>query len=1082
MLLFNKKTLQKALIAYNFQPTPAQKEAAQKWAAMIADGSLKKEKETAVSGEFKQLIMQDILGYCGVSGDAPQTMAVEEQIGTGRVDLALGQFAPENRTITAPFELKGAKTSLDAIMAGRSKTPVEQAWEYGMDAVGASWVLVSNYLEIRLYAVGHGRKEYIGWQLENLADPQELASLHLLLSAQNLLTGKTKALLVASEQEDQDITNRLYSEYKTLRGDLISTICAQNETCQPRRAITFAQKILDRVLFTAFAEDTGLLPENTLKKVYEAKNDFSTATVWDNFKTLFQFIDKGNKEQGIPAYNGGLFAKDSELDSLIVPDDICHEFKKIGDYDFASEVTVHILGHLFEQSITDIEAMQAEALGQKPPATSKKKQDGVVYTPPFVTAFIIEQTLGRTLKERFLTLLKRYAKESEMPEAEQDIVWKGKDSEVKFWTAYREELFKLRILDPACGSGAFLIAAFDYLESEYNRVNGHISILTGGTEIGTDLFDTHSNILTENLYGVDLNLESIEITKLSMWLRTANINDKLKSLDDNIKRGNSIIADKKLDEAAFNWKNNFPKICKEGGFDIVIGNPPYVRQELIKPYKDYLKKHYKVYHGVVDLYAYFYELGLKYLKQGGRLGYISSSTFFRTSSGQPLRLFMTKKAQLESVIDFGDLQIFPGVTTYPVVMTCQKAESLLKKPAGALDFIKLTEDVPENLAAHFEAEKEAMPQKQLGAQSWQLESKALANLRQKIKGKHKTLKQLYGSPLYGIKTGLNEAFIIDRAAHDQLIQQDPKSGELLKPFLEGKDLKKWRVEHKNLSLVLMPRGWTNQQGKFANEAEAWAWLSQTYPAIAAYLAPFEQKAKKRTDKGDYWWELRACAYYDKFDAPKIIYPVISQGAKFSIDTTQLYGNDKIFILNGDETLLALLNSYVSWFYLFGVCSPLRGGQWRLELREQNISTIPIPKATKKQKTALAILAQTIQQKAESRYAIESAVRQRIPDLCPSTATSGVAMSGCKLTKKLQDWPSLDFTAFQAEIKKTFKTEIPLTERNQWENWLAEEKAKIQILGQEIALLEQDLNKQVYTLFKLTKADIELLENSLEGQV
>ena len=210
--------------------------------------------------------------------------------------------------------------------------------------------------------------------------------------------------------------------------------------------------------------------------------------------------------------------------------------------------------------------------------------------------------------------------------------------------------------------------AFDFLKAELTRVNDKIAELEGRETHIDDLLDPDSEILANNLFGVDVNAESVEITKLSLWIKTARRGKVLDTLSDTIRVGDSLIENANFAylEHGFDWAGAFPKVMgEEGGFDVVLGNPPYVRMELLKAFKPYLETRYEVVSDRADLYAYFYERGLRLLKPGGRLGYISSSTFFKTGSGRPLREYLLREATIESVVDFGDLQLFEGVTTYP---------------------------------------------------------------------------------------------------------------------------------------------------------------------------------------------------------------------------------------------------------------------------------------------------------------------------------------------------------------------------------------------------------------------------------
>ncbi|MCB1386800.1 MAG: N-6 DNA methylase [Nitratireductor sp.] len=1063
MSLFNPKTLARHIGAPAAIPD-THREIATRWAAMVADKRVETLKETELHSEFNAQIIQGMLGYTGASAGAAYSVSSEKAILKGSVDLALGSFTPEKSEIIAPLELKGAKTKdLDAIMPGRNKSPVQQAWEYATAAPGVKWVLISNMVELRIYGFGEGTADYERFDLGKLTDPTEYARLTLLLSADNLLSGKTAELLKESRREDKDITDALYADYKQLRSTLIFSVRQQMPDLDPLQAIAIAQTVLDRVLFIAFAEDTRLLDENTLLNCFKAQNQFAPQPVWQNFKGLFSAINTGNKALNIPPYNGGLFAPDPIVDQLQIPDEVCEKFKDIGEYDFASEVSVTVLGHIFEQSIADVERLQAEARGEevepekKTGTTGRRKRDGVVYTPDYIARFIVEQTLGTHLKEIFAGIVTDFAQKGADPEDYEAIKWKRKSAELEAWEAYRDRLKTLRIVDPACGSGVFLVMAFDYMKAELTRVNDKIADLKGG-HLG-DLFDPDSEILTNNLFGVDVNAESIEIAKLSLWVKTARRGKPLDSLGANLKVGDSLIEDSSYAYLShgFTWATAFSQVFAEGGFDVVLGNPPYVRMELLKAMKPYLEKRFEVVSDRADLYCYFFERGLNLLKPGGRLGYISSSTFFKTGSGKPLRDFLRSKATLETVVDFGDLQIFEGVTTYPAILTMRR-EAPDKK--HELRFWKI-ETLPEaNFRASFEKKAETYTQSGLTSGSWELESPALKALREKIRKGKKTLKDVYGSPLYGIKTGLNEAFVIDTPTKNRLCAQDPKSTELLKPFLEGKDLKRWRAEPRGLWIIYIPK----------NRIDI-----DDYPAIRNWLLPFKEMLEKRATKQE-WFELQQAQEVDaaKLSEPKIIYNRFTNQPQFSIVNEPFWINDAPYFLPfGDGFLAANLNSNVAWWFL-KKATALRGGY--VQLLGRYVEPVPIPDATPVQKAELADLAEACQTAAEERYRLQQAFIRRIPDLAASGPLAGTEP---KLTNKLKEWWELpDFAAFRAEVKKALKADIPLAERSDWEDWIARDKAEIARLTAEIKANEARINAIVYELFDLTPEEIALLEASI----
>ncbi|SDH10514.1 DNA methyltransferase [Pelagibacterium luteolum] len=546
MNLFNRKTLKRHLHIVSIQSDHLTLIKA--WAEMIRTGRVYTLKEISLQGEFAAKIFQGILGYVGPSAGADYTLSTEQAILRGSVDLALGRFGGDIPEILAPLELKGADTrDLDAIMPGRNKTPVQQAWEYAVNARGVKWVLVSNMIELRLYGFGEGTAAYEGFQLDRLADPDEYARFMLLLSAENLLSGRTFELLKQSRAEDRDITDSLYRDYKTLRLKLIGAVQAADPTIAPLDAIAIAQKILDRVLFIAFSEDSGLLPDNTLSQAFITRDPYNPRPVWDNFKGLFKAIDQGSDALNIPRYNGGLFRQDDTINALTLPDEVCEGFKSLSEYDFASEVFVTVLGHIFEQSIADVERLQAQARGeeteteQSTGTTGRRKRDGVVYTPDYIARFIVAETLGAHLEETFTEILRAHARAEADLSDYATIAWRRKSAELEAWRAYRDRLKALRIVDPACGSGVFLIMAFDFLRAELTRVNDKIATMMGKGQHVEDLLDPDSEILTNNLFGVDVNVESIEIAKLSLWIKTARRGKVLDALSGNLRVGDSLI-------------------------------------------------------------------------------------------------------------------------------------------------------------------------------------------------------------------------------------------------------------------------------------------------------------------------------------------------------------------------------------------------------------------------------------------------------------------------------------------------------------------------------------------------------------
>jgi hypothetical protein len=593
------------------------------WLQHLRSGALDETKEVSLHGGFLERIFGDVLGYTTMAMAIEgkwELVAEKTVLAGGSADGAIGHFERGKSIVVAPIELKGATQFLEHAK-GRSLTPIQQGWDYANKTPESLWVIVSNYRETRLYAKSHGQAAYELFRLENLADKDEFLRFVALLGRDALLGGTSPKqsplaeMLLASEQAEQEVTNKLYTEYRETRATLFTELRRKHSNIAATELLAKTQTILDRLLFVAFAEDRELLPADTLAKAHGHRDPYHPRPVWDNFLSIFRSVDKGNPALGIPAYNGGLFRDIDGIEELEVSDEMCEKLKRFGTYNFRDDVSVDVLGHIFEQSITDLEELRKEAIQSDasvnsialnpqaiapPKRPSKRKVEGIFYTPPFVTSFLVRETLGRAMAEAW-----------ERAGGDRATT---KEQRISAWEMYQDELRGIRILDPACGSGAFLVAAFDALAHEYDRSNRALDEIRDRGQ--TSLFNLNKTLLNENLFGIDKNGESVEISKLSLWLKTAERGQRLTFLDRNIRRGNSVVNDPKVDPWAFDWgvgrlAHDFLETSSKGeeeaaaqidarwreGFDIVIGNPPYVRQELLGAYKDHWSGTFTTYNG-----------------------------------------------------------------------------------------------------------------------------------------------------------------------------------------------------------------------------------------------------------------------------------------------------------------------------------------------------------------------------------------------------------------------------------------------------------------------------------------------------
>ena len=1022
--LFRPDALRPHLKAFQLpRPLETYQAILSKWADMLSSGKANRFKEQEILGDFLNDVFCGVLDYARPADDPDRhTISREKhvQVDGKFADAVLGDFREGKEQFVVALEGKGPRDPLDRPFAGRHMSAVDQGYRYAIN-LPCDWIIVTSIRQTRLYYKGCDQQTYERFDTERLAEDEALLKKFVfLLGAARVvpLAGRCHLydLLAASEKVGKQLTKDFYVSYANMRQEAFESLCEVN-TSESRHAIlTATQKVLDRVLFTAFCEDRGLLPDAVLRRAFEHKDPFNPRPVWENFRGLFRSINAGNEALQIPAYNGGLFADDPVIDRLNVSDDVCAYFRDLGEYQYRSshEVTVDetadarvidvdILGHIFEQSITDLEQLRNELDGLVAPLGKEKhktrrKKEGAFYTPSFITRYIVEQSLGVVLTDRFEKLRTIHAGEASGTAAKaladprvydrESLNKPQRDALIRFWEAWQETLVSIRLCDPACGSGAFLIEAFDQMHTALQQSNDRLVELRGHQT----LFDMDRQILQNNLYGVDLNEEAIEICRLSLWIKTASRGKMLTSLDHNIRVGNSVVDDCQVHPKAFDWRAAFPEVFANGGFDVVVANPPYIRQEWLRPYKEFWAKRFPcVYAGTADIYVYFYALGLELLNPGARLAFISSNAFARAAYAERLREHL--RPSLEQFIDLGDTQVFSDAKdVYPAIVVLSKPNGPKTRDARRVRVrtVRLRrKDDPSRIGELVDSEGWDIPNSRLSAEGWQFDEPVVTALRDKLHGNSKALREFIDGKIYlGLKTGLNDAFVIDTPTRDRLVGAHAGSADVIKPFVGGQDLRRWYSEDSGRWLILMPNGTTAERCGHAGEEQAAIWLQVTYPAIADYLAPFEARARNRGDKGQFWWELRPCDYCDAFERPKIVYPDIAKSNRFHLDTTGLYcSNTTYFLPVGDWYLLGILNSKAIWFALGGISIPFgeRAGEYRYRLFSQYIDRLPVPIPSEPDRQGLATVAEQCNTTGQDLYAAQENFRRRLRSTFGQTA-------------------------------------------------------------------------------------------------
>jgi type I restriction-modification system DNA methylase subunit len=626
--------------------------------------NIRSSKEEQYQGEFLIDLFVNVLGY--TKNPTPNFTITTEYKNVKDSKKADGAILINDK-VKAVIELKGTNTT------DLNKIEV-QAFGYKNNQPDCVYVVTSNFEKLRFYI--DDATEHIDFNLFNLTE-KEFELLYLCLAYENIANDIPKKLKEQSLSKESAITKALYTDYSLFKRELHQDLVKQNPSFDALELFQKSQKLLDRFLFLFFAEDRQLLPPNSVRLILNDWRDLQERDedipLYNRFKKYFEYLNTGfkGKRYDVFAYNGGLFKPDEILDTIIIDDELLfkHTFK-LSEYDFVSEVDVNILGHIFENSLNELDEIKAQLEGGIiDKSSSKRKKDGVFYTPKYITKYIVDNTIGKLCID----------KKAEINIVEEDYFTDKKRTKItkqplfEKLTAYRNWLLQITICDPACGSGAFLNQALDFLIQEHRYIDELQAKLFGDAFV---LSDVEKSILENNLYGVDLNEESVEIAKLSLWLRTAQPNRKLNDLNNNIKCGNSLINDVTIaGEKAFNWQMEFPKIFEKGGFDVIIGNPPYVLcqpsntdEKTLNYYKNFEVASYKI-----DLFHLFFEASIKHLKEKGKLGFITPNTYLTNKYIQKMRNYILNNTNIETIVNYEDAVFFDAsVDVATIVLNKEK--------------------------------------------------------------------------------------------------------------------------------------------------------------------------------------------------------------------------------------------------------------------------------------------------------------------------------------------------------------------------------------------------------------------------
>jgi type I restriction-modification system DNA methylase subunit len=929
-----------------------------------------------------------------------------------------------NGEVIAVIELKDTKTTdLEKVTA--------QAFGYKHKHKNCMYIITSNFEKLRFYI--NDSVEHIEFNLFLLTE-ENFKLLWLCLAKKNLLADVPLKIKQQSLVEEGVITKKLYSDYSQFKKELFNNISNRNSQYSRIDLFKKTQKLLDRFLFILFAEDRLLLPPNFILKITEDWKKLQTLRIeqslYDRFKLYFKDLNEGNNKEDIFAYNGGLFEPDEILDDLTIDDTILEKgVLKLSSYDYNTDVDVNILGHIFEHSLGEIEEMQAELQGiVVDRSKTRRKKEGVFYTPRYITKYMVESSVGSLCEQKKLELKiveeDYIAQKFKTTEAEE----KRKKKLLKILDSYSNWLLQLTICDPACGSGAFLNAALEFLIAEHRYVDELAKKLLGHS---LPFSWTPNNILEHNLFGVDINEEAVEIARLSLWLRTASKERKLSNLSKNIKCGNSLIEDLSIDSnKAFNWKIEFPDVFAPGQFDVVIGNPPYVDiKALPKDIVEHLFILFESANNRINLFAIFIERALSLLKKKGVFSFIIPSALLTQESYHNLRRILLENTHLKRIVRLPNESFGGGageVKVDTIILTFQfaKADNSEIEVLLYKGFDRINEISALNTNQYFTIKQS----------KWTADkdhifrinvNDDISNIISKIEDHSEKLIKCadfcLGLTPYDKYKGHTPEQITNRAFH-----ATSKKDNTFKKFLAGNDVKRYFVK----------------------------WGGEEWISYGNWLgAPREQK---------FFTEKRILV--------KQIIDWTDKRLWAALTDEELYNSQNAFNLIAKpgyepEYLIAIINSRLMSFYLRKKFFEEYKDRFQ-KILIKDCKEFPIKQISIDSQKVFVEEVRLIISDINEFHGVKESLLKLV----------GMRYDSIIISNKLSDWSVLSFKEFLKELNRQ-KIKLNLIDQKEWMQHFDTEKQKATTLQKVIDDTDKRIDEMLYKLYDLEEAEIEIIENS-----
>ena len=996
-------------------------------------------------------------------------------------------------------EFKDIRSGLDVPQRrkGNTRSPVKQCLDYLKHAFDAAnlrspvfptWGIVTNMNEFRLYYRRTG-DEFCQRFIIKAADSREISLLddgeaalrqrflfQKIFRRELLITKHGKnglaALLDGQIFRERELEKGFYREYQEYREFVFGELVAANGEFAGTRGklVRLTQRFLDRCIFILFCENMGqalAFPSDLLRDMLMRESCAPTYSgnfdnIWSLVKQLFRAMRDGGPfppDHRINRFNGGLFEDLPELENLVIPNRVFCARGQGGSpeaidrsrktllylsarYNYGARgaarertITLYALGRIFEQSITDLEYMEAEAEGRESLAKlTRRKRDGVYYTPEWVTGYIVRETLGTRLAEIRAELGLELGES--LPSAEVAAYRKFANSKgrkaaraalgmlerLKRLDAYERAMNALKVLDPACGSGAFLIQALRFLLREQRAIAEERERITGAKS----LFDSDAvmrSILARNLYGVDINPESVEITQLALWLHTALPGKPLSNLEHHLRCGNSLIgpefeafyqlkhpqslfadlAEQERENVnVFDWEKAFPEALgdkvpvEKRGFDCVFGNPPYVKLQHFRTLKPdesdfYLEsreagrtpRYASARTGSFDLYLLFIEKGVSLLNDAGRMGFIAPSLWLKNEYGQGLREWVKRTGSLDRWIDFKSFQVFEEATTYTALQFfSRKPNAAIRfffapdgdiapvdwnSPAETLNYDELPDDAAWNLIRRRERELIA----RLSDACLRLDDDSVT--RQIFQGLITSADSIYH--LCRVKPG-KYAQIGGKGDGKEYEIEDA----IMHPLVSGPEAKRYQLPDTGVYL-LFPYSVDKNAAELFDEKE----MAGRFPKAWAYLRKHEKRLRSR-ERNSFndaqWYRFGRNQNLDKQELAKLGVAQTVPGMRVFADEKGTYYFNNVRVngilpkhKNDLYFLLGVLNSPVVDFVFKRIAKPKDNAYF--EANKQYIAPLPIPRASAAEKGRIGRQARKLQALHTTRRDKIARLRRRL---------------------------------------------------------------------------------------------------------